>query len=413
MNTKKLSAIFLFWQNCCLYFNQAFNLTKIKFPQEPVKVGDRITISCSLDDFSDFQWCTFKHENKICQRKWHATVNCGDFLDYRHYQRAVFVDEYNYRDCKLQLTSVSLEDSGQWQCTLQSYHPNRGLGNYVNGKATLDVKMSTKPDLEASSNDVISGLQLENAIESTEGKDVTFSCSAKRGFQWCTFKHQSRECHFERKYVNWRWNLTTLECADYENRIKLVHSKSNYYKCVIKLKNATAQDAGKWVCELEPFHKYRGLGKKFKSEFFLNLSTNNLTLNLTTKKSEEIDVEELLPNTNETKNGIFSHATTKKIVLDEMSYVNVDSHTNLTYYVYTLVAIQVSISGILIVAFTYYYFTSQKNVEKESSSTISVQSWEWTGTPIVLDSEWIPTPRSSSEIASTSFVSCSSSLGKY
>ena len=408
MNTKKLSAIFLLWQNCCLYFNQAFNLTKIKFPQEPVKVGDRITISCSLDDFSDFQWCTFQHENKICQRKWQDSVNCGDFLDYRHYQRAVFIDEYNYRDCKLQLTSVSLEDSGQWQCILQSYHPNRGLGEYVRGKLTFDVQMSTKPDLEAS-NKVISGLQLENVIESIEGKDVTFSCSSKRGYQWCTFKHQIRECHFERKYVNWRWNITVLECADYENRIKLVHSKSNYYKCVIELKNATAQDAGKWVCELEPFHKYRGLGKKFKSEFFLNLTTNNLT----SDKTEEIDVEELLPNTNETENDIFSYPTTKKMLFDETPYVNVESDINLTY-VYTLIAILVSISGILIVVFTYYHFKSQKNVNKESSGTISAQSWEWTGTPIVLASEWIPTPRSSSsEIASTSFASCSSSLEKY
>ena len=108
-----------------------------------------------------------------------------------------------------------------------------------------------------------------------------------------------------------------------------------------------------------------------------------------------------------------SYTTTKNSILHETLYVSEKTDINLTY-VYTLVAFLLSILGILTIAFVYYRFKGKKVVDK-ASGTISVQSWEWTGTgtPIVLDSQWISTSRSSSEIGSSSFISCSSSLEKH
>ena len=118
-------------------------------------------------------------------------------------------------------------------------------------------------------------------VRIVEGQDVDLFCAVDTYYEWCTFVHNDKKCDFE-----WKrdvWNLTTLDCADYQDRAHF-NGDYNEYNCGIKLKNVKLEDAGLWSCELESYHagKYRGYGYQVKGEMVLEVEPKVTTTTTTT-----------------------------------------------------------------------------------------------------------------------------------
>ena len=85
---------------------------------------------------------------------------------------------------------------------------------------------------------------------------LTLKCTSTISFEWCTFRHQARQCD-----VSWRQlsGLQIRECAHFADRVRLtgVYARN---ECEITLDEALPADDGMWECEMEEWSPMRGRG---------------------------------------------------------------------------------------------------------------------------------------------------------
>ena len=70
------------------------------------------------------------------------------------------------------------------------------------------------------------------------GGKLRLTCNADGHYEWCKFMHNDKICDFQ-----WKrdvWNITTLECSDFEGRSRFVGTYDNY-ECGMELDNVTPE----------------------------------------------------------------------------------------------------------------------------------------------------------------------------
>ena len=70
------------------------------------------------------------------------------------------------------------------------------------------------------------------------GGKLRLTCNADGDYEWCKFIHNDKICDFQ-----WKrdvWNITTLECSDFEGRSRFVGCYDNY-ECGMELENVTPE----------------------------------------------------------------------------------------------------------------------------------------------------------------------------
>ena len=70
------------------------------------------------------------------------------------------------------------------------------------------------------------------------GSKLRLTCNADGYYEWCKFIHSGKACDFQ-----WKkdiWNVTTLECSDFEGRARFVGTYDNY-ECGLELDNVTPE----------------------------------------------------------------------------------------------------------------------------------------------------------------------------
>ena len=70
------------------------------------------------------------------------------------------------------------------------------------------------------------------------GGKLRLTCNADGFYEWCKFIHNDKICDFQ-----WKrdvWNITTLECSDFEGRSRFVGTYDNY-ECGMELDNVTPE----------------------------------------------------------------------------------------------------------------------------------------------------------------------------
>ena len=85
-----------------------------------VKLGESFAFKCTADNW--YEWCTFKHAEKMCEIQWKKTpynVTMGQCDDYEG--RVEFKGEYNQYQCGLRVAAATAEDDGEWECDFESY----------------------------------------------------------------------------------------------------------------------------------------------------------------------------------------------------------------------------------------------------------------------------------------------------
>jgi len=121
------------------------------------------------------------------------------------------------------------------------------------------------------------------------GGKLRLTCNADGHYEWCKFIHNDKICDFQ-----WKrdvWNITTLECSDFEGRSRFVGTYDSY-ECGMELENVTPEDAGEWQCELESYHagRYRGYGYKKTGVMEISVPTTTTTNTTTTTTTTTKDI---------------------------------------------------------------------------------------------------------------------------
>ena len=245
-------------------FSSPFDISFVNPKSVTVHEGDDIILSCTVSSL--YYWCTFKHNDKICDfgldQDYYTKSGLYEpkQLSCNNYQnRADFYGAYNEKavgqgfTCALNLKLVTLDDAGEWSCILESWrygnmHKYRGQGFKANG--TMKVKVQEKFKLT-------DALFNGNKIMVNEGDNVTFSCTANHWYYYCTFKHELEICQFKWDFALYQMdkidNVTLQDCATIQKRATFTGNFSNY-ECAIQLKHVTSRDSGKWSCELEKWY---------------------------------------------------------------------------------------------------------------------------------------------------------------
>ena len=79
-----------------------------------VKEGDTINLSCTVDNY--YEWCTFVHNDKICDYEWKkpewniTLLDCSDFSE----RKIRFSGEYEKYNCAIELKNVKAEGRRLW-----------------------------------------------------------------------------------------------------------------------------------------------------------------------------------------------------------------------------------------------------------------------------------------------------------
>ena len=76
------------------------------------------------------------------------------------------------------------------------------------------------------------------ATEISYGGKLRLTCNPDGYYEWCKFIHNDKVCDFQwKKDV---WNITTLECSDFEERARFVGTYDNY-ECGMEIDNVTPE----------------------------------------------------------------------------------------------------------------------------------------------------------------------------
>ena len=74
--------------------------------------------------------------------------------------------------------------------------------------------------------------------EISSGGKLRLTCNTDDYYEWCKFIHNDKVCDFQwKKDV---WNITALECSDFEGRARFVGTYDNY-ECAMELDNVTPE----------------------------------------------------------------------------------------------------------------------------------------------------------------------------
>ena len=76
------------------------------------------------------------------------------------------------------------------------------------------------------------------ATEISYGGKLRLICNPDGYYEWCKFMHNDKVCDFQWKREV--WNITTLECSDFEGRARFVGTYDNY-ECGMELDNVTPE----------------------------------------------------------------------------------------------------------------------------------------------------------------------------
>merc|ERR1712136_495917 len=92
-----------------------------------------------------------------------------------------------------------------------------------------------------------------------EGDTVSIKCTTNGYWEWCTFKHLTKECQFTADHNS---KVSKSTCSDFKGRdIKFYGDYYYKYECGMELTGVTPEDAGDWSCTMDEY--YDGSGKKF------------------------------------------------------------------------------------------------------------------------------------------------------
>ena len=133
----------------------AFDIVKHEPASTSLKEGDTLTLLCKAS--SRWEYCTFKHSDKICDYGWNTRFNsernvsvlaCDDFAD----RRIEFHGDSDLYQCGIKLTGVLPEDAGDWTCEMEEWEFgfHRGKNPYRRKSMTVEVEAwpSTPTDVE-------------------------------------------------------------------------------------------------------------------------------------------------------------------------------------------------------------------------------------------------------------------------
>ena len=217
---------------------EGFNLTINSNPKSPLQEGSNVTLWCQSE--SKFKWCTFKHENKICERRWKNQKRCNDFKG----RAKMLCNKQTVKNiCKIELKHVTLEDAGEWICEIEAFIKDKERGgNKTFGYITLDVKEKVKPEKLK----LIEINNHQNTFTVKEKAEAELSCRVNKPYEWCRFEHVnvSKGCYLQMD----AGNISFSNCSDeIKHRIDLSNSDSHF--CAMKLQ-VEIEDIGKWKCLL-------------------------------------------------------------------------------------------------------------------------------------------------------------------
>ena len=95
--------------------------------------GGQFQLLCEVDAW--YNYCTFKHNGKICDFEWKTGLGLGNFTvaECKNYEnRMDFSGTYVASwfgpwICAVNITDVSFEDAGAWSCEVESEGLFRGI----------------------------------------------------------------------------------------------------------------------------------------------------------------------------------------------------------------------------------------------------------------------------------------------
>ena len=133
---------------------------------DTINLGDTVTLKCVASEW--YEYCSWTHNNQICKFEWKRSFSgvriqdCDDDLK----ERMQFLGNYNDHECLIELSNVSLSDTGEWVCALESYvwGPISGTIDRATLNLTVDADLDYNETLIDSK---------ENA-EGEEGKSLLY-----------------------------------------------------------------------------------------------------------------------------------------------------------------------------------------------------------------------------------------------
>ena len=211
---------------------------------------------------NQFKTCRITHEkckfeqthvdNTLTQ----PTIDCASIEN-----NTVFT--FNSTYCILNLKSVVMEDSGKWQCMLETMEDQNGLRKIIHSEVILNITpkpppIIVHPSKQTAKYDNMNFVLAKFGQEQTTlhaGQDVILNCEVNDNYDSCIFRHKSKSCEFksERTWAvyHYHWEQTIIKCDGYPDKIAPVHNEEHdSLKCAIQLISVMLDDEGYWSCDL-------------------------------------------------------------------------------------------------------------------------------------------------------------------